>query len=85
MPGTVKVKVTNAYTKNVTSTLSAYTYKMTLNDGTEVVSHSSKTKGPYSFTWLGEMNPSRTVFTCSYNYTVRGNDVTVKSVIVEYN
>lgn len=84
MPGTVKVKVTNAYTKNVTSTLSAYTYKMTLNDGTEVVSHSSKTKGPYSFTWFGEMNPSRTVFTCSYNYTVRGNDVTVNSVIVEY-
>lgn len=84
MPGAVNVKVTNVYTKN-TSSWRTYTYNMVLNDGTEVVSHSSNTGGQYSFSWTGEMNPSRTVFTCSYNYTALGNDVTVNSVIVEYN
>lgn len=84
MPGAVNVKVINVYTKNNSSRRS-YTYKMTLNDGTEVVSHSSNTKKQYSFSWTGEMNPSRTIFTCSYNYIAVGNDVTVNSVIVEYN
>ena len=84
MPGAVNVKVTNVYTKN-NSSWGSYTYKMTLNDGTEVVSHSSNTEKQYSFSWTGEMNPNRTVFTCSYNYIAAGNDVTVNSVIVEYN
>ena len=86
MPGTINVKVTNVYTKNTTSRLDSYTYKMVLNDNPEVVvvTHTSKKADTYSFTWTGEMNPNRTVFTCSYSYRARGNDVTVNSVIVEY-
>lgn len=84
IPSAIKISISNKYTKN-TSSVGSYTYRVRIAGSTEIIKHSSSSKGTYTLSCDETTLTNDTNYlSCHYGYRASGNDVTVNSMIINY-
>ena len=84
IPSAIKISISNKYTKN-TSSVGSYTYRVRIAGSTEIIKHSSSSKGTYTLSCDETTLTNDTNYlSCHYGYRASGNDVTVNTMIINY-
>lgn len=84
IPSDIKITISNQYKKN-NGSLGSYTYRVKIANSTEVIKHSSNSKGTYTLSCdETTLTPTMNYLSCHYSYEVSGNNVTVNTMIINY-
>lgn len=84
IPSDIKITISNQYKKN-NSSIGSYTYRVKIANSTEVIKHSSNSKGTYTLSCdETTLTPTMKYLSCHYSYEASGNNVTVNTMIINY-
>lgn len=84
IPSDIKITISNQYKKN-NGSLGSYTYRVKIANSTEVIKHSSNSKGTYTLSCdETTLTPTMNYLSCHYSYEASGNNVTVNTMIINY-